>query len=124
MNTFHITLPLPAKELSPNARCHWGTKAVKTREARITAWAGAMAILWHDDSPRGEKAMSQLTFYFKTKRRRDADNLLASCKAYFDGLVDAGILADDSGLGHFPIIFHKDKDDPRLEITITEGATP
>ncbi len=118
MTQFHIILPLPARELSPNARCHWGAKAVATRKARTAACACAMAALWRDEPPRWKNAMSQLIFYFKTARRRDADNLLASCKAYCDGLVDAGILADDSGLGHFPVIVHKDKDNPRLEITI------
>jgi len=68
--------------------------------------------------PRWEKAMASLTFYFKTNGRRDADNMLASCKAYFDGITDGGLLADDSGLGHYPVVMLKDKDNPRVEIKI------
>ncbi len=122
MQRFHIILPLPAKELSPNARCHWAAKAKKTRHARTRAYVTAVKFLEHSQPPKWERAMSQLVFYFPTNRRRDADNLLASCKGCLDGLVDAEILADDSGLGHNPVIIRKDKDNPRLEITIIKHA--
>ena len=34
--------------------------------------------------------------YVKSPRRRDWDNLIASCKGFWDGLVGAGVLTDDS----------------------------
>lgn len=37
-----------------------------------------------------------ITFFLPDLRRRDWDNLVSSCKPLFDGIVDAGILADDS----------------------------
>lgn len=42
------------------------------------------------------KTIITLEFYFPDKRRRDPDNYSFSAKFIFDGLVDAGILIDDS----------------------------
>jgi Holliday junction resolvase RusA-like endonuclease len=36
-----------------------------------------------------------VVFVVPDKRRRDLDNALASMKAAWDGLVDAGVLVDD-----------------------------
>jgi Holliday junction resolvase RusA-like endonuclease len=37
-----------------------------------------------------------VTFVVPDKRRRDLDNLVSSVKPQMDGIVDAGILRDDS----------------------------
>ena len=66
--------------------------------------------------------MSQATFYFRDLRRRDRDNLLASLKAAFDGLADAHILEDDSGLVHLPVRIEKDRENPRVELEITRAG--
>ena len=42
-------------------------------------------------------------FRFGDKRRRDKDNLLASLKAAFDGLTDAGVWTDDSEATYLPV---------------------
>ena len=48
-------------------------------------------------SPLWEKAHLDIVFRAKDRRRRDLDNLIASCKAYIDGLVGSpGVLVDDS----------------------------
>lgn len=65
------------------------------------------------------KARTSITAYFKTAAHRDADNLLSSCKAYFDGITDAGVLMDDSGLSHDAVTILKDSTNPRIVITIT-----
>jgi crossover junction endodeoxyribonuclease RusA len=98
--TLTITLPgLPPKECSPNARVHPLAKARVTRryrdEVRIRAWSALMA------QPHGywlapDKAQVDVTFVVPDRRRRDKTNLAASFKAGLDGIVDAGILVDDS----------------------------
>jgi Holliday junction resolvase RusA-like endonuclease len=118
MTSITITLPLPAKELSPNASVHWAVKAKVKKQARLSAWSKTKAAMGRHTPPRWEKAMSQCVFYYKTAGRHDPDNSLASCKTYFDGITDAGLLADDSGLSHYPVVLKKDKDNPRVEITI------
>jgi len=120
MNSITISLRLPADELSPNSRCHWTDKADATKAARDISYIETVAMMARRPAPRWDRAMTQCVFYYKTACRHDPDNSLASCKAYFDGLVDAHLLADDAGLGHYPVIIKKDKNKPRVEITITK----
>lgn len=42
------------------------------------------------------RALVHYHFYFGDKRRRDADNAIASLKPVQDGLVDAGVIRGDS----------------------------
>jgi crossover junction endodeoxyribonuclease RusA len=42
-----------------------------------------------------EKVSVRPVFIHKVKRRRDSDNYMASLKAAYDGLVDAGVVCDD-----------------------------
>lgn len=120
-----ITLPLPPKELHPNARVHWMVKAKQTLSYRTTARWVAYEVLnpigFHGKSrPYWKAATVQATFYFKVNRRRDADGLLSSLKAAFDGLADAGVIADDSGLTHLPVIVKVDAKNPRVELEIMQ----
>ena len=51
---------------------------------------------WHDDKPM-QRARISYEFHLKNQKPRDLDNLLASCKAYQDGLIEAGVIFyDDS----------------------------
>lgn len=100
-----IDLPVPPKQLSPNGRSHYMAKARITKQARATAAACALAAL--STRPMWKRATVKAMWYFPDARRRDHDNLMASCKAYFDGLRDAGIIEDDSGLTHEAPEFYK-----------------
>ena len=51
------------------------------------------------------RASVQIIFYHKIHRRRDPDNALASMKAAIDGLVESGLLGDDSQLTYLPVEF-------------------
>lgn len=67
-----------------------------------------------------DKATVKITYYFRTKIRRDPDNY--SGKFILDGLVKAGIIADDSFNNINLILSGKyDKDNPRTEIEIIGG---
>lgn len=93
-----VDLPWPSRTLHPNERPHWAKKAKAAKSARMSAaWAvkgaGLGAI---------EASAIKVTCIFSPppiKRNRDIDNLLASCKAYFDGIADA-IGIDDSRFQH------------------------
>jgi crossover junction endodeoxyribonuclease RusA len=82
-----ITLPWPPKQLSPNARVHWRQKAecVKSFRAlcRWSAYTQGARPLVKDIVPM------TITFHPPDARRRDRDNMIASCKALMDGLSDA-----------------------------------
>ncbi len=89
-----ITLPWPHKALSPNSRVHRMASARHRRKARGDGWYAALAA--KASSLRGAEFVSyRVVAHPPTNRRRDADNLVASLKSYFDGIVDH-IGIDDS----------------------------
>ncbi|MDD5095559.1 MAG: endodeoxyribonuclease RusA [Dehalococcoidia bacterium] len=91
-----IEIPsLPPKACSPNARVHWAEKAKQAKRYRELSFLSAKSAMNGWIAP--EKALVQLTFIIPDHRRRDIDNLVASFKSGLDGLVDAGVIRDDSG---------------------------
>lgn len=89
-----VALARPGRVLSPNSRSHWSAKQRVVREARGRARllmlkskrdAEAMCLL-----PAGWKPVRyDVTWFFWGGTGPDADNALASCKAYLDGCCDA-----------------------------------
>lgn len=118
-----VVLRIPDRDLHPNARVHWGKKQRLTREARQRACIAAKdAIgshkLFRGEAPWWERAEVWITFYFPDKRRRDADGLLSWCKAYLDGIADAGVVANDSGLSFQPVGTEIDRETPCVRFLI------
>jgi Holliday junction resolvase RusA-like endonuclease len=118
VNSITITIPIPHRSLSPNARTHWRAKAVKVKAARRAASVLCVATVGHGHMLL-TNAISTVVWYAKTATHPDPDNALAMLKPYFDGMADAGVLANDRNLAHNPIRFEKDKANPRVQITIT-----
>ena len=84
---------LPYKELNPNSRTHWTARSSASRIAREeVAWLAKAQ--WHDQQPM-MKARIGYEFKLKSSRPRDIDNLLAMCKPFTDGLIDAGVIFYD-----------------------------
>ena len=114
-----ISLSLPHADISPNSRKHWRAKAVKTKEHRARAKSMASFTLGyvHGDNPPIFYTYS-LAFFLPDKRKRDDDNLAASCKAYRDGIADAlGIDDHNLRMDSAPTM-QLDREDPRVEITL------
>ena len=82
-----IILPWPPKELSPNARVHYHTRAVHARSYREAAYwiTRASDVI----APADGYIVLRLDFHPPDARKRDLDNMLASAKAGLDGLADA-----------------------------------
>jgi crossover junction endodeoxyribonuclease RusA len=123
-----IRLPWTKPPLSLNDRSHWRLKAKRTAAVRAETAALARLELTADRVLTGVDLTPPidvtLTYYPRDKRRRDADNLVATLKACCDGLVDAGVVLDDDPtfmVKHMPIIAAPDGD-PRLELTVREIA--
>ncbi len=115
-----ITLELPHKSLSPNARPNRFAKSNLTKQARTTASRETYKCMNTWGLPSGTYYVVSLRFiaYWKTTRgKRDDVNLLASCKAYEDGVQDA-IGQDDSTWSLEKPVHGFDPDNPRLEIEI------
>lgn len=124
-----ITLPLPHKYLSPNARVHHMAKHRVKATARLLAKLESFNVMNrdacanHGESVWGWKAATvRCLFYFRDSRKRDGDNLLASMKTYFDGIADSGLIGDDSGLTHLPVFVAKDGRSPRVDVEIERGS--
>lgn len=82
-----VTLPWPPRELSPNGRAHWGAKARAAKQYRTACWALAKEA--KVQIPDGDQIHLWIDFYPPSRRKRDADNCLASIKNGLDGLADA-----------------------------------
>jgi crossover junction endodeoxyribonuclease RusA len=100
--------------LSANDRMHWRKKAAITADIRTAA---RLAFAQHPPVSRVEVRM---TWVVTTKHRRDADNTVPTLKAICDGLVDAGIVPDDTPefmVKHMPVIVMGDRAGVRVEVT-------
>ena len=92
--------------------------AVYQREKQRWHWLIKSAIKERPKKPI-EKAIVHITYYFKTRNRRDPDNY--SGKMLLDPLAREGILKDDN----FEVVTlvlsaDHDKENPRTEIEIKE----
>ena len=89
-----VALARPGRVLSPNSRSHWTAKQRVVREAR-----GRARLLMLKEKrevemmcllPVGWRPTHyDVTWFFWGGTGPDADNALASCKAYLDGCCDA-----------------------------------
>lgn len=80
------------RPLSLNDRQHWAAKARRSRRVRdaVALHARSLRI------PELEHVHVRLVYEPATNRRRDPDNLWATAKPAVDGLVDAGVVPDDT----------------------------
>ena len=96
-----VKLPMTANALRPNSRVHWREKAKQTRALRLVSkhkFARVVRKLKEAGvSVPVPSVQIHRKFFFKTNRRRDKDNMNASCKAINDGMVDSGLIVDDYG---------------------------
>lgn len=113
-----LVLSFPSRDLHPNARVHWARLARAKKAYREEAWAAALC--YDRSRPLWESAVVRAAFYVPNLRRRDPDGLMASMKAAWDGVVDAGVLADDDKLVLYPPALILDRKNPRVEVTLEQ----
>lgn len=116
--TITITLPLPHKSLNPNSRAHHMTVAEHKRKARGLS----CGVLFGNPETRmgWENIEIEVHWYHSTQQVRDRDNIVASLKATVDGLEDAGLVLNDSGVRWGQVHPLVDPECPRVVLTITE----
>lgn len=92
--TVSYTLVLPAgmEILNLNHRLHWARKAQISGALKQASWALAR----QQHIPRLASLTYALVYEPPDKRRRDSDNISPNVKPLIDGLVAAGVLADDN----------------------------
>ena len=120
-----VSLPLPDRCLSPNARTHWAVRSKAAKRWHEVAVARtAEALRYRSQSARPETSLRpndpigvRCRWFFRDRRRRDADNLLASMKHAFDGIAEA-LKVDDRTFVHWPAVIGYDRDRPRVEVDL------
>lgn len=87
-----LELPYSKPPLSLNGRLHWAQQARIKAEVRGAAFWLAKS----QRIPALDRPTVVLHYEPKGRARRDADNLVATLKPCVDGLVDAGVISDDT----------------------------
>lgn len=91
--TYTLQLPYSTPPLNANQRLHWARKASITRQLRHDTQQLAQA----SRLPKGcGRVVVGLHYAPARNGRRDADNLVPTLKACCDGLVDYGLVPDDT----------------------------
>lgn len=95
MTTHILTVEVAASQIitSNNERGHWakrsGVKRALRHKTELLARAAHL--------PRGLQRVHIVVYIdYPDRRRRDAHNLMPTIKCQIDGLVDAGVIVDDS----------------------------
>jgi len=90
-----IVITIPGRPPTPNSRRHWRKVHKDNAVWSYRAWTEATLQKPHGMEPLTSCRMA-VEFVVPTKGRRDLDNMISGQKPCLDGLVLAGILADDS----------------------------
>jgi len=122
-----VELPLP--NFSPNSRGHWGKRHRLTQayrnDARLAAKVAMMKIC---RPPMWDRVTIQATFHKPSSRAKlsDADNLIGSLKPAIDGIQDAGIIVNDSGVTWLPPVqlLGKEASEAKVVLVITKVGAP
>lgn len=119
MNRIVIELPIPHRILHKNGRTlRRGWLAAVTKAARERAYIEARAALGRRTAPKWKRANLSAQWYLTTARKRDDDGLTSWLVPYRDGLEDAGIVENDTGITVMPHTVAVDKSSPRVVLTI------
>lgn len=93
MTIAEIFLPWPDRKLSPNARVHWAALASAKKKAKQDAYYATLAA--GIGKIEADSLSARYVIFPPDRRPRDQDNIIASLKAYADGIAQA-IGVDDS----------------------------
>ena len=116
-----LVIPLPPPpSLNRQERMHWAVRR-RLRER----WKTAARLAWHHAGrPRFHRPTITVRFYYRNRRPRDPDNAAAAVKPILDGLKGAAWDGDDDAgtITLAPVELHVDRQSPRVEVEICEGA--
>jgi len=118
---FEITGELPTMNeiVAASKSHHLKYSTMKKRYTDLVAWSAMSAKL-----PIIDHADFEIIWYCKNKKK-DKDNITAGQKFIFDGLVTAGVIANDgwAQIGDVNHAFRLDKQNPRVVVRILEASS-
>lgn len=107
MSCYEVEVPMLGHPLAPpltaNLRLHWRARHARTKRVRHAVAWGVRAL----GPIRAARLTVTLHYAPGDSRRRDPSNLMPTQKAAVDGLVDAGLVPDDTPefvFEHVPVI--------------------
>lgn len=119
---FEVEVPLLAGRplLTHNQRFGWRKVATRRRHIRTTVCLAARIARRAAGIPQADHITVQLHYRPPDRRKRDAPNLTASSKPAVDGLVDAGLVPDDTPEHVTEVMpqIHEPGQPPRMWLTI------
>lgn len=106
-------------EIPPSLNKYAGRENAWEYRQEKQKWIRLMRAYCRKQTNPINKAIVTITYYFPTRIRHDPDNY--SGKMIMDGLVDRGVIVDDS-FDHVELRLRGeyDKDNPRTEIEVTD----
>lgn len=123
-----LTVRIPGRPPTANARRHWRSVARDNElwKAAASTIAGVERAKWEQQHGLRWRPIRRcdvlVRFVVKDRRARDWDNLIGSIKPELDGVVDAGVILDDSNRVirrvSFEIVY--EKGDTATEFEIAE----
>lgn len=112
-----ITCPID-KRLHAHNSGNWRQKASAVKQARQLA---RLLALGASNRKLAGRCVVDYLFFVPDKRRRDAANLIQSCKPILDGVVDSGLISGDHwevlAIGKVDVVLGK-----ALEVQLTFRA--
>ena len=118
--TATVTLTWPISTYpNPNRdrRKHWAKKATEAANIRASAKMATLQTMF-TKAPITGRVQLTLTYAFPDKRTRDLLNF--DTKAFLDGVVEAGLIEDDSHEIMRPIVIDLDPEkSPKGHLTVT-----
>ena len=114
---WHFDFEWPKPPLSLNYRMHRMQEAKIVKELRSEMHARARAL------PDMDRCEVTLTWFVKTRARRDDENPVPTLKALCDGIVDAEVVTDDTHefmVKNMPVIVYRKGQPASMRLTIKE----
>ena len=116
--TYRLRMPWPRPPLSANDRRHYMARAQLVAQVRVTAgWVVRAARI-----PPCTRVTVGLVYVPVIRRKRDGgENYADTLKAAIDGVVDAGVVPDDTPeyvIRLMPVVAPVDRDRPGVFLTL------
>ena len=102
-----VDLPYPSPPLWPNKPGHWAAKARERKKHKKWAYHAALAE-WRSQATAGQVTVHILVYPKPTGPHPDKDNVVASAKAYIDGIALA-IGIDDKHFSAPTVSFSRER---------------
>lgn len=105
-----------------SCRGHWAAAEKKVKENREAVY---YSVLKHRQAIQDMKKPLDIHCHWVCKnRRKDKDNIRFGIKWILDGMEDAGAIENDGWkqIGNLSDSFSVDKNNPHIEVTVTESA--